>query len=179
MPQITEMSRAFNVTRHTVRRWVIEFGDYLSPGANPEEGEVREFTARDADTLQLVANMRRGNESYEKIHAMLAAGERAEYQPAAVDYEPFNEEESRAIIPQLTAALAHTEGQLEEVREERDYLRGKLESTQQELMDAKTQAAKLQGKIEAIGDLSQKEESSQVQQERPSIWQRLRGKGQS
>ena len=42
----------------TVRGWVRQFAEHLSPGANPERGAERRFDDKDLATLRLVATLR-------------------------------------------------------------------------------------------------------------------------
>jgi DNA-binding transcriptional MerR regulator len=132
------------VTPQTVRSWCNEFNAFLSPGATPPAGQVRNFGEDDIRVLALVARMRGDLASYEAIGAALDSGARADL--------PEEEEQphSGALVTRLTATLARYEGELEAVREERDYLRGQVVETQQREREALERAARAEAIQEAL-----------------------------
>ncbi len=145
MATVGDMASAFGVTPQTVRSWCNEFNAFLSPGATPPAGQVRNFGEDDIKVLALVASMRGDLASYEAIGAALDSGARADL--------PEEEEQPHAggaLVTRLTATLARYEGQIEEIRQERDHLRGELAQTQQREREALQQAAHLTGKLEAL-----------------------------
>lgn len=80
MASVSDVVTYYGVNVQTVRNWGARFSSYLSPGANPPRGQVREYTDDDLRVLDQIATMRRSNLSYSKIEAALSAGERGNIQ---------------------------------------------------------------------------------------------------
>lgn len=78
MATVSTLVELFGVSKHTVRTWTHQFGQYLSPGANPPAGGKRWFSDEDLGVFALIAHKRGRNASYGEIHKALMAGERGE-----------------------------------------------------------------------------------------------------
>ena len=50
----SEVAKMLQVERHTVKNWAYRFSDYLSPKANPQKGEVREFNLNDVRVFSYI-----------------------------------------------------------------------------------------------------------------------------
>jgi DNA-binding transcriptional MerR regulator len=171
MATVGDMASAFGVTPQTIRSWCSEFQAFLSPGATPPAGQARNINEDDIRVLALVARMRGELASYEAIGAALDSGQRADLPEPEIDEPPH----SGALVTRLTATLARYEGELEAVREERDYLRGQLTESQQREREALERAAR----AEAVHQALQDREAPQQATERPTEpharpwWKRL------
>ncbi len=169
MATVGDMAGIFGVTPQTVRSWCSEFQAFLSPGATPPAGQARNINEDDIKVLALVASMRGDLASYEAIGAALDSGARADL--------PEEEEQPHAggaLVTRLTATLARYEGQIEEIRQERDYLREELTEAQRRERDALERAARLEGRLEGLE--SSTEPPTVAQPARRSLWDRLRMK---
>jgi DNA-binding transcriptional MerR regulator len=155
---IGEAARRFGVSPQTVRGWCDTFKEFLSPSATPPMGETRILTLEDLEALALVAKMRQALSATDSIKAALAAGERVE-----LEEEPG--EEFYPPAPVLAAELARREGQLEELREERDYLRDRLAQEQAARLEALERAARAEAKLE-----TSEAQESQLQGQRRPWW---------
>ena len=58
MYSVLQAARMASVSGSTIRNWAAEFGEFLSPGANPAPGATREFTDDDLLVFSTVAVMR-------------------------------------------------------------------------------------------------------------------------
>ncbi len=66
----------FKRVEPTIRKWSVEFADYLSPTGAPEKGKSRQFTIEDMKVFDLIADMRDSGNTYEEIHMALKSGNR-------------------------------------------------------------------------------------------------------
>lgn len=122
----------------TIRNWVNEFKDYLSPTAQPGRGKNLLFTLDDMQVLSLASNLRQIGTSYAEIHIALQNGERG----SMPDAEP--KELAKQTHQEMNKQLAlHIQ-----------VLRGQLEEAQQEAARAKElelEVARLQAQVEILG----------------------------
>jgi DNA-binding transcriptional MerR regulator len=78
MTTVSDVARLFDISKQSARGWSAEFGDYLSPAANPPAGHARRFDEVDLAVFALVAEMRAAGANYADIHAALASGQRGQ-----------------------------------------------------------------------------------------------------
>ncbi len=147
---VGDLATAYDVSPQTIRVWCKQFECYLSDQAKPTSGETRIFNVDDVGVLALVGLMRANDKaSYEEIREALEAGRRAAI-PSDAPESAGEPQPGGEIVTRLTATLARYEGQIEEIRGERDYLRGELTEAQRREREALQQAAHLAGKLEAL-----------------------------
>jgi DNA-binding transcriptional MerR regulator len=157
---IGEAARRFGVSPQTVRGWCDTFKEFLSPSATPPMGETRILTLEDLEALALVAKMRQSLSATDSIKAALAAGERVE-----IEEEPG--EDFYPPAPILAAELAKREGQLEELREERDHLRGELDKERTARLEALERAARAEARLEAREEQGNQQSTPQQSADSP------------
>ena len=83
------VAKLLNVSRETVRQWVLEFGDHMSEDANPPAGQYRKFSEDDVRICAYIAKARDIGTDTEQIHADLRAGSRAEPNTDVIVYPPL------------------------------------------------------------------------------------------
>ena len=110
----TTSAKLYGVQQQTIRNWVDEFKDYLSPTAQPGRNKQLLFTIEDMKVLGLVSNLRQTKTSYEEIHISLQNGERGPVPDA--DPMELAEQTDREIITQMGMQISVLRGQLEEAR---------------------------------------------------------------
>ena len=71
-----EVAQLFGLTVEGVRKYAIEFRDYLSPTADPGENQKRLFTDEDLAVFALIVELRKRGKHYEDMHAALKSGQR-------------------------------------------------------------------------------------------------------
>ena len=54
MRQVSDVAKIFGVDRDTIKRWCLEFADYLSPVATPPKGQTRFFDDSDIRVLAVI-----------------------------------------------------------------------------------------------------------------------------
>ena len=156
-----QVEQMFSISRETVRTWVGEFSDYLSPTARPPKGRQRHFTEEDLAVFALVAELKEKRWRFADIHPLLHSGERR--QPP-IDLHPqlFNTEEAdearlkrsleyaQQMIQTLTSRVEELETQIEKADQknskqshqiaaltaERDQLANQLKEMQGRVLDA-------------------------------------------
>lgn len=68
-----ELVQLFGVSESTIRNYVREYAQYLSPSAVGGGGQHRSFTEQDAKVLSLIIDMRSQNQSADTIALQLSA----------------------------------------------------------------------------------------------------------
>jgi DNA-binding transcriptional MerR regulator len=144
----------FGRSKATVRNWAVEFADYLSPTATPEEGKVRYFTDEDLKVFALVADYKDRDQTYEQIHLALSSGLRGtppDLSEQEIQSLSTSERERRIAlevealqrtIVQLRQELHQTQEKAQKVDEvnlENMRLKTRLELTQQQLEEVRKQ----------------------------------------
>jgi DNA-binding transcriptional MerR regulator len=150
MPSVTEFARAYKTTPNTIRTWTAEFADHLNPAANPPKGQARTYTDQDAQVIALVGEMRQQYAGYEAIHAALRGGRRGTWPPKGEGSPSVEDEPSTALVMRLTALVAHYEGELSAVKQERDRLITERDREREARLAAEKEAARLAGRLEAM-----------------------------
>ena len=164
MPTFTDLQRSLDTTSPTLRRWSQDFSDYLSADANPGKGITRRYNNDDARVLALVAAMRQDNQTIEAIHAALAAGDRGQWpiDEPVEQPEPAGDDQTFALVTQLTAAASQWEAIATTVTDERDNLRESLEAERDARLAAEIRATAAETELNVLKD-------------KKGFWQRLFG----
>ncbi|MGB7340844.1 MAG: MerR family transcriptional regulator [Phototrophicaceae bacterium] len=69
----------FGISHETVRKYTIEFSEFLSEGANPDErGAHRTYTESDLRVFALIVRMKNNNNTDDEIKATLIAAAKGE-----------------------------------------------------------------------------------------------------
>ena len=185
MATVTDFTEEYDVRSNTIRQWAKVFADFLEPGANPEKGETRVFSDDDGRVIALVAKMRQDNQSYEKIRAALADGDRGPWPPISADTAqdaPGQQENTFALVTQLTAKASQLEGELGAIRNERDHLRQQVETAQDARRQAENHAVSLETELRILKELTEDKtpqgEKTAVPQDddKPGFWARIFGR---
>jgi DNA-binding transcriptional MerR regulator len=156
-----QVEQMFSISRETVRSWVGEFSDYLSPTATPPKGRQRHFTEEDLAVFALVAELKEKRWKFADIHPLLQAGERGQppidLHPQLFDTDAADEatlkrslEYAQQMIQTLTNRVEELEGQISKantvtnkqshtiaaLKAERDQLSTQLNEMQGRVLDA-------------------------------------------
>lgn len=136
-----QVATMYQISDETVRKYAIEFIDYLSPTANPGDGRTRFFTEDDMRVLSYVVERKKTGAVFTDIHTELRNGQRGE--PPALEPEEISalttDTDRRRLelqVELLTGELQATRGELERLRQiEKQALRNeaKLEMLQEQL----------------------------------------------
>jgi len=156
----------FGVTKQTIRSWTAEFAEHLSPLANPPKGGKRIYEDDDVRVMAAVAQLRQAGRSFADIHGELSEGKRVD--PEEVPSKEIAERPEFApvsVLEEFAKRIAtQYEGQIAQLENERDHLRGQVTDGDQEIGDerkarriAEVDAAQLRGRLEEL--------------EKPPAWQ--------
>lgn len=170
---VADVARLVNVSPTTIRNWSREYDTFLSASAAPPAGEDRLYQEEDIAVMATIAAMRQERQSFEAIRAALADGERI--QPPAED-QPEEEQpgQQSALVTRLTATVARFEGELQATKEERDYLRVKLEEERQARQEATERAIRAEMQLSIQSSPTIPESAPDTPPERPAtLRQRL------
>lgn len=119
MYQTKDVCDIFGISRQTVRIWTAEFSAYLSPSANPEKGQQRNFSDADMTVFALVHEVKDRGGTYENAHVQLKNGDRGRLPSAPLNIVA----ESDTQLTTLRGQITRLSNQLEGAVQERDELR--------------------------------------------------------
>lgn len=88
----------FNISHETVRRYAMDFAEFLSEGANPEKGQHRVYNDSDLRVFAVIVSMKNSNHTDDDIKATLKAG-------AEGDLSSFMEDDSVTLSPHVQTKL--------------------------------------------------------------------------
>ena len=160
-----QVATYYGFAEQTVRKWTIEFAQYLSPTANPGDGKNRDFTVQDLEIIDLIAEHKKRQATYEEIHASLQSGSRGKAPNlteqdlevlTATEGEKKASLEIRALqrtIVDLTERLNRAEEVVATVHEkdkENTRLSTKLEIAEKELETTRQALQTAQTRIETL-----------------------------
>jgi DNA-binding transcriptional MerR regulator len=185
-----ELADLFGVSTQTIRQWSIEFGQHLSPSANPGRNRVRAYDHEDLAVMALVAGMKEQGRFYQDIHAALANGQRGEppdvetlqrrsrFEDQLTRLQTATDRELALANQRAEQALARVERleqQIERAESDREFWRQqatasqeKLDTVSDELHSAHVEGARLSGEMEGL-----KRERDRLAQYREDYDQRL------
>jgi DNA-binding transcriptional MerR regulator len=152
-----------NVSVSTIKKWSVEFGEYLSSGAQGSTDSRRVFDERDARIIYTIARLRDENKSYDDIREFLRYLELGEWADlpqlperppgtGPVPMIPQAEAEAeithqrRLLLREIALLSDRIDGLEGEVRAERRA----HEATREELAAARERLGELRGKLEFL-----------------------------
>lgn len=144
-----ETCQLTNIPPSTLRRYVAEFGEHLSPSARKLRG--REFDDRDISILVQVRDLAQSGLTLNKIGEQLS--ETIEHEPAGESEPPA--QTALMIINRIGQQLESVSGQLSAVQADQSEQRSEIEQL-------KTQLEQLSAELQA--------------ERNKSIWDRIRGR---
>ena len=160
-----EVAAYYGFAEQTIRKWTIEFEEYLSPTANPGNGKNRDFTVADLEVIDLIAEHKKRQDTYESIHLSLKSGQRGKA-PDLTDRDlqvlAATEGEKKAsleiatlqrTIIDLTERLNRAEEKaaaVHQVEKENTRLETKLGMTETELTSTRDALKEAQARIEVL-----------------------------
>jgi DNA-binding transcriptional MerR regulator len=160
-----QVASLYNVSKSTIRNWVFEFEEFLSPTAKPGRYKNRHFSIEDMTVISLIAEMKSKGATFDDIHLSLKNDERGE----APDLDPeevmtlAGQERVRHLslqIEQLTytinklkeelATAHHLADQAQQWRDKNIQLETELRITQEQLKITQQNYTEAIKKIEVI-----------------------------
>jgi DNA-binding transcriptional MerR regulator len=120
MSTSSEVAAHLEISSSTLRRWTVEFADFLSEDATASDGRARRYTERDADLLSTVKSLLSEGNTYYQVGRIL------ESQQPATDAEG-----RRALtVPESSgAALSFLTETLHTVSDSQQLLLGSQQAT--------------------------------------------------
>lgn len=141
----------FGISHETVRKYTIDFAEFMSEGANPDEkGAHRVYTESDLRVFSLIAGMKNTNHTDDDIRATLVAG-------AEGELSELIDDRSIKLSPNMQIMLA---------KQEITNLRTELEASNKQGQVWRDKANKLEGQIELLNtQLEQQSGNIELHQE--------------
>lgn len=133
MYKVGEVAKTFGVNDQTIRVWCKQFAEYLSPGATPEKGAARDFNDDDLRVFRYVQYALSRGHSYDEVWSQLREGNAIKsfdevFGDAVQSVQGSGQGGAIVNANDLVEQYAMTMGRLGEVTQERDYLRGALDT---------------------------------------------------
>lgn len=125
----------FNVSHETVRRYAIDFAEFLSEGASPEKsGAHRVYDDSDLRVFAVIVSMKNSNHTDDDIKATLKAG---------------RDGDMSSVLDDDTVTLSpHIQNQL--IRQQISNLEQQLAQANTEAQTWRDKAMRLEGQLEAM-----------------------------
>lgn len=136
----------FGISHETVRKYTIDFQEFLSEGANPDENKHRVYDESDLRVFAVIVSMKGSNHTDDDIRATLAAGQTG-------DLSSLLNDDTVALSPPMQAKLA---------KQEINNLRSQLELSVQEAQTWRDKANRLEGQIELLKAQLEQKQSGQA-----------------
>jgi DNA-binding transcriptional MerR regulator len=135
------------LSHETIRKYSLDFAEFLSEGANPPEGKHRTYSESDLRALGLIAIMKARNSSNEDIKATLKAGAEGELS-SLLEGEPIlNPVMERTIARQ---ELANLQRIIEQAQADREAAEAEAQEWRDIAKEQKGRIAELEKQIEAL-----------------------------
>jgi DNA-binding transcriptional MerR regulator len=178
-----QLAEALRVSDETIRQWSDNdhISRFLSRTAKQRGSGARRrrYTEDDARVLSLVASMRSDGWTFEDIETRLSSGEVGQWPPrprqdppprqeAAPEPEP-EETGTGLSVRQMTALIGQQQGTIETLQEERDYLRGKLDESEEARREALERASRAEGQLDILKSLREEQSAPQPAQDAPAV----------
>jgi len=126
--KVGNVAELFDVSSETIRRWSLEFENYLSSNANPDSGQTRLFSDEDLAVFALVAQVKDLGGTYDDAHARLRNGERS-----VVPDEPISKHEQEIALNQIYSRYKEIEAHRDKLQEEVERLDHELQISREEI----------------------------------------------
>ena len=142
--QSKHVATLYNISQETLRKWTIEFKDYLSDSANPGTHKQRFYTVADLEVIALIAEQKKAAYTFEEIHAALLNGQRGqapELQPEELEAISRTDDDTQLAIQ--NAHLRHNLALAQEALK-------KAEERLQALREAQQAKAVAEAQLEAL-----------------------------
>ena len=159
----------------TIRNYSRLWSDYLSPAANPQAGQPRQYSEDDLAVVATIAALRDNSATTEQIRAALDAGQRLEPmrpleedradQPADHDQQA----EARAAVNAAESAIAIYRDRVTAVEARNEELTDRL-------ISAEARAAAAERELAILRELYEAATSPAPASTRPTFWQWLTGR---
>jgi DNA-binding transcriptional MerR regulator len=145
----------FGLSHETIRRYTLDFSEFLSEGANPPEGKHRSYDESDLRVFGVIASMKTSNHTNEDIRQILIAG--AEDRLSGVvtmDSTPLSPTIERAIarqeIVKLQKLVEQERADKESAQAEAQEWRDKANKSDGQIEQLKEQVEALRNQLEAL-----------------------------
>lgn len=162
MYSVLQAARIASVSSSTIRNWSAEFGEFLSPTANPPPGETREFTDDDLRVFSTVAVMRGQLLATTDIVDALRDGQRFEpVAPPTEDPQPQDRANTETAVTIYKDLLTQLETRAEKLADR--------------LIEAESRAAAAERELQILKELY--EAATTTEPDRPpTFWEWVTGR---
>ena len=168
MTTVTKIAKGLGLSDTAIRKWGKDYKEFLSPGANPEEGEKREYTEDDLAVFNTISVLRSQGKEHKAIEQALKDGTRLE--PLELPTEGDSPPASKGTALQIevfSETIATYEARV-------NRYETKIDDLQERLLDSETARARAEAQLEILQQVTDNKISTE---EKPNFWQRLFNRG--
>lgn len=172
-----QVADSLNLSSTTIRIYSAKWADYLSPAANPEAGQPRQYSEEDLAVLTTIAALRDNQATAAHIRAALDAGQRLEpvrpvKEPPPADQAADNDQQAADHAADRAAA----ETAITIYRDRVTTLEARADQLADRLIAAESRAAAAERELEVMRQLYEAATSTAPASTRPTFWQWLTGR---
>ena len=164
----------------TIRNYSRLWSDYLSPAANPQAGQPRQYSEDDLAVVATIAALRDNSATTEQIRAALDAGQRLEpMRPLEEDRAAADRADQSADHDQQAearAAVNAAESAIAIYRDRVTAVEARNEELTDRLISAEARAAAAERELAILRELYEAATSPAPASTRPTFWQWLTGR---
>lgn len=151
---VTQVAKRIGKSAPTVRRYSADYADHLDDGANPPEGETRQYTAADLQVLATVAALMDQRQTADQVRAALDRGDRVAVPGGPQDPQTATEGPQTVRGDLVPMSLVESmrdafQGTVDALESERDYLRRQLDDAHEARHEAEARAAEAEARAAA------------------------------
>jgi DNA-binding transcriptional MerR regulator len=155
------LTALYGISRETVRVWVNEFREYLSPGATPSAGRQRIFSDGDMKVFALIHEMKGRGALYEDIHLALKNGQRGDLPSTLYSLAQGGTTDNRSLslrkeLEQANTKIETLETALTTYAQSDQRQKAQIELLERQIETLQTKVDNLNreiGRLEARGDI--------------------------
>lgn len=124
----SQICASLDIADSTLRKYAVEYVDYLSTSGAGGNGRHRDYTDHDVRVLKLINDMKRANQSEENIEVTLASLQAGDWERL-----PKLDESTAAIIPSPASMVA--------INQDRAVMQKEIDMLREQITDLKAERA--------------------------------------
>lgn len=149
-----QIADSLNLSSTTIRNYSRLWSDYLSPSANPQAGQSRQYSDDDLAIMATIAALRDNHATTDQIRAALDAGQRLEpVRPPEADQPAADRPDHDQQAADHAADRAAAESAIAIYRDRVTTLEARADQLADRLIEAEKRAAAAERELEILREL--------------------------
>lgn len=135
----SQICASLDIADSTLRKYAVEYADYLSPSGAGGNGRHRDYTDHDVRVLKLVNDMKRSNQSEANIEITLASLQSGDWERL-----PALDESTAAIIPSPASMVA--------INQDRAVMQKEIDMLREQIADMKAERKNVEELVRKLAE---------------------------